>query len=651
MAETPLHTKEGCGLVGAILQGGGLKPRKKSVSPIPGNGSNSKGTPVKFPSFYNSNKKRGKSGENDITVIDSSPPAEKPPRKPSIDSTIQGQRQRDSRRKSPMSFFNNSSMFSGTSSQVVNSEYTQKLRREQTFTSSELSVTIHRKSSGVKNNGHLYTASTGSVMLVGHLGNLKQKGHSKSLSDSTNSKTVQKGNNNLTGKFASGTAAMGNILKKPNERNYHSPGLVNKMDPVVLKSLGNEKYKDGKYEEALALYNQAIARDPSNASFYSNKSAALMSLGHLIEAVFECAEAIRIDPFYHNAQYRLARLYIRLGDAEKAIYHFQQSGRKVSSKDISQAEKLEAHLDKCSEARKRQDWETLLNESQTAIALGADSAPKICAMKAEALMELRRHEEAFKVTQDGPNFDKELCAKFLGSAETAKILITRTKVYMAAGRFEDAVTTARNAARLDSSNDVNSLVMRTDFVAASRIMGNKLFNASRFSEASVAYTAALEEMPYNSVLLCNRAACRSKLGQFEKAIEDCTVALNVRPSYSKARLRRADSNAKLERWEAALEEYETLMQEIPGDEVTKGYLEAKKQVKKEYNHETKGQRNSSDSKSVWNNDHVGQIVTAAEFYSSSSFKFSNGIGATRGANCIPSQFGRSVTTLQEIFTH
>lgn len=87
---------------------------------------------------------------------------------------------------------------------------------------------------------------------------------------------------------------------------------------------------------------------------------------------------------------------------------------------------------------------------------------------------------------------------------------------------------------------------RVTAVAAARSKGNKLFNESKFGEANVVYSAALTEQdPYNSTLLCNRAACRAKLGLFEKAVEDCSFALILRPSYYKARLRRADCNSKV----------------------------------------------------------------------------------------------------------
>lgn len=113
-------------------------------------------------------------------------------------------------------------------------------------------------------------------------------------------------------------------------------------------------------------------------------------------------------------------------------------------------------------------------------------------------------------------------------------------------RFEDAVTASRQAARLDPSREeVNAVARKARAVAAARLSGNLLFNASKFEVACVVYTEGLEQDPFNALLLCNRAASRFKLGLFEKAIEDCTLALNLQPSYRKARRRRADSNAKV----------------------------------------------------------------------------------------------------------
>lgn len=82
-------------------------------------------------------------------------------------------------------------------------------------------------------------------------------------------------------------------------------------------------------------------------------------------------------------------------------------------------------------------------------------------------------------------------------------------------------------------------------VARARSLGNELFNSGKFSEACLAYGEGLKQHPMNKVLYCNRAACRFKLEQWEKSIEDCNEALKIHPNYTKALLRRAASYGKV----------------------------------------------------------------------------------------------------------
>ncbi|KAF3441043.1 hypothetical protein FNV43_RR19329 [Rhamnella rubrinervis] len=205
-----------------------------------------------------------------------------------------------------------------------------------------------------------------------------------------------------------------------------------------------------------------------------------------------------------------------------------------------------------------------------------DDLAKIYALQTEALLKLHGHQDADETLSSRPNFDVDDCTKFLGPIGNANVLVIRAQVDMAVGRFDDALAAVQRAARLDSNNREVSMVMRkARAITTALSKGNELFKAARLSEACIAYVEGLEHDPHNSVVLCNLAACRCRLGQLEKAIDDCTVALNVRPSYSKARLRRADCNSKLKRWEASVQDYEVLLQETIAVEFDK-----KKRVRK-----------------------------------------------------------------------
>ncbi|KAA0064211.1 inactive TPR repeat-containing thioredoxin TTL3 [Cucumis melo var. makuwa] len=443
------------------------------------------------------------------------------------------------------------------------------------------------------------------------LGNLKQIG-SGNLSANNSPRLIKEMNSSpkLGGSRSStGSNNMGNIIRR-NSCEFRQ--IRGRLEPDVLKSMGNEAYKKGNYEEALTFYDRAIDLDSENAVYYSNKAAALIALDRLMEAIEECKKALKFQPSYQRAHHRLATTYLRIGEPEKALDHMEQSGPYSDINDINKARTLWNCLNKCNEARKLQEWEILLKETQYAISSVSNSAYKLYAFQAEALLKLHRHQEAYCIYQKGRTLRTNSLIKSFSLSDSAILLSIEAQVYMTIGRFEEAVAAAEQSTQLDPTNKEGIRVAKwAKVVSSARLSGNLLFKESRFSEACIAYSEGLENDPYNSILLCNRAACRSKLGQYEKAVEDCTAALHAQPSYSKARLRRADCNAKMERWEASIQDYEVLIRETPGnEEVGRALFEAQIQLRKQHGEDVKDLKFGSNLVSICSYEHFRHLVTS-----------------------------------------
>ncbi|KAG5041179.1 hypothetical protein JHK85_013655 [Glycine max] len=224
-----------------------------------------------------------------------------------------------------------------------------------------------------KGSSSLVRASSSNVMMFGNLGNLRQGGNTNTYS-----------------------------------QNPVASGRYTNQTVENLKIMGNEDYNNGRFQDALALYDAAIAIHPNKASYRSNRSAALTALGRLLEAVFECREAIQIEPRYKRAHYRLGNLNM-------------------------------------SDLTREKD----------------DSAPHIFALQAEAFLMLRRHQHAEEAMLKGSNFDVDHCIQFFGPICNANTLVTQAWVHLAAGRFEDALVAIQRASRLDPNNNEIKKLMRS----------------------------------------------------------------------------------------------------------------------------------------------------------------------------------------------
>lgn len=90
------------------------------------------------------------------------------------------------------------------------------------------------------------------------------------------------------------------------------------------KSEGNAFFKKGKYDEAINMYNQAIAVCPDEfktdlATFYQNRAAAYEQLKSWSSVISDCTKALELNERYEKALFRRAKAEELLKDWENCL--------------------------------------------------------------------------------------------------------------------------------------------------------------------------------------------------------------------------------------------------------------------------------------------------------------------------------------------
>ncbi|KAG2309771.1 hypothetical protein Bca52824_029519 [Brassica carinata] len=365
--------------------------------------------------------------------------------------------------------------------------------------------------------------------------------------------------------------------------------VMNSPNPEEVKRLGNEMFKKGCFGEALKFYDRALELSPSNATYRSNRAAALSGLGRIAEAVVECELAIKLDPTFARAHHRLATLLLRLGQVDNAGKHFFYVEEPSDPTVVKVLEEVDRHLNRCADARRRGEWNIVLTEVSAAMESGADMSLRyllLAMCKVEALMKLLRLDEAQTILALAPKIELLPSSftqiRFFDMISEAYTYFVKSQMELALGRFENAVTFIEKASEMEPRNsEIETFYRNVRMIVRARDRGNALYGSERYTEASAAYAEGLKFDPYNATLFGHRAECFFKVGMWESSIEDCSHALLILPSYTKARRQRAASYSKLERWAEAVSDYETLRKELSYDrEVAESLFHAQVALKK-----------------------------------------------------------------------
>jgi stress-induced-phosphoprotein 1 len=102
--------------------------------------------------------------------------------------------------------------------------------------------------------------------------------------------------------------------EKAEKEAYVNPALAEQH-----REKGNALFKESRYAEAKAEYDEAIRRNPTDAKLFSNRAAALTKLVAYPDALRDLDECLKLDPNFVKAYSRKGTVHFFMKDYNKAL--------------------------------------------------------------------------------------------------------------------------------------------------------------------------------------------------------------------------------------------------------------------------------------------------------------------------------------------
>jgi protein O-mannosyl-transferase len=170
-----------------------------------------------------------------------------------------------------------------------------------------------------------------------------------------------------------------------------------KNNTVASSNLGAGLLRQGRADEALDFYQQALQSDPDNSESHNNLGLALLQTGKMAEAIPHFQRALEINPDNASARVNLGSALRRQGRLDEAVLQYRKA-LQINPDDVEALNNLAWLLATSSQALLR-NGEEALQLAQHANRLTAGQSPIILGTLAAAFAEAGRFSEAVETAQ------------------------------------------------------------------------------------------------------------------------------------------------------------------------------------------------------------------------------------------------------------
>ncbi|XP_016106060.1 sperm-associated antigen 1 [Sinocyclocheilus grahami] len=325
------------------------------------------------------------------------------------------------------------------------------------------------------------------------------------------------------------------------------------------KEQGNQAFRSGDYEEAVAYYSRSLSL-ASSAAVFNNRAQAHIRLQCWSAALNDCDAALQLEPGNVKALLRRATAHKHLGrlqeshDDLRAVLLIEPHNA-TAQKLLMDETESDGRQETCSTGRKiliqeEEEDEDTQDESR-------EEKRDVSGVESAIMGNTPKTPDCTNMETDGLNEPTNDSTSCRGGGSTAE------QTQTGAPPTGHAPLKNEDNRRSGETQTEKHTHTNTEHTAAEFKLlkddGNTLVRSGRYLDAVDRYTQCLQLKPHECAVYTNRALCFIKLHCFTEAQQDCDSALQLQPTNKKAFYRRALANKGLKDYTACCSDLQQVL--------------------------------------------------------------------------------------------